>query len=275
MSSDRFDELARTLAQPMPRRRALRLGAGMVLAAAFPWLRPGPAGAAPEQDCAGRNELCPTAGHVNCGHSTAGQTGACCCYCCATAEECGGDGGFCCPPALRCADTCCNPGEICRLDMRVLPGGAAVRRQLLPRGPDLRGRRVRTVRRGAALRVQVLRRRTGLCGPVARAVLRQGLEGLQGGPERRRQVLPARGRVLLQPQHEDHSVLRQAEAVLQQPRHLRMPPRRALPVQVLRPPRALLQGQVLPEGGGQLRRPLLQEAVLQRRVLWPRQVLLR
>jgi hypothetical protein len=117
MSTGRFDDLARALAAPMPRRRALRLGVGVVLAGAFPSLRPSTA-RSDVQDCAGRNELCPTPGHINCGHSIAGQTGACCCYCCATAEECGGGGGaygfFCCAPERRCADTCCPEGEVCK-----------------------------------------------------------------------------------------------------------------------------------------------------------------
>jgi hypothetical protein len=92
MSASRFDDLARALAAPMPRRRALRLCAGIVLAGAFPWLGASPATAG-EQDCAGRNELCPTPGSTNCGHRFAGQTGACCCYCCATPAECGGGNG--------------------------------------------------------------------------------------------------------------------------------------------------------------------------------------
>lgn len=113
MSSDRFDELARNLAEPMSRRRALRLAAGAFVAGTLPWLRPATVAASDLQDCAGRNELC-AAGHTNCGHSTAGQTGPCCCYCCEHAEDCGGDGGFCCPPAQRCADTCCLQNQTCQ-----------------------------------------------------------------------------------------------------------------------------------------------------------------
>src|SRR3954447_2729424 len=114
MSSGRFDDLARALAAPMPRRRALRLGAGFVVAGAVPWLRTSTARSAPEQDCQGRNELCPTKGSVNCGHTRVGETGACCCYCCSTLEECGGEGGCCCAPERRCNGTCCNEGETCK-----------------------------------------------------------------------------------------------------------------------------------------------------------------
>jgi hypothetical protein len=117
MSTSRFDDLSRALAAPMPRRRALRLGAGIVLAGVFPSLRASTARAA-LQDCAGRNELCPTPGSTNCGHSRAGETGPCCCYCCATAEECGGGssarGFFCCAPERRCADGCCTEFETCK-----------------------------------------------------------------------------------------------------------------------------------------------------------------
>jgi hypothetical protein len=114
MSPSRFDDFARNIAPPMSRRQTLRAAAGLALAAFLPAVRPGFAAGAPEQDCAGRNELCPTPGSTNCGHSTPGQVGACCCYCCASADQCmcSGSRCFCCPN--KCGDKCCNPGETCK-----------------------------------------------------------------------------------------------------------------------------------------------------------------
>jgi hypothetical protein len=111
MSPSGFDDFARKIAAPMSRRQTLRVAAGLMLAAFLP-ARPGIASAG-EQDCEGRNELCPTPGSFNCGHSTPGQTGACCCYCCASGDECHCEGGrcFCC--ANKCGDKCCNKDEQC------------------------------------------------------------------------------------------------------------------------------------------------------------------
>ena len=113
MSTSRFDDFARTVATPMSRRQTLRAAAGLALAAFLPALRPSLAAGAGEQDCAGRNELCPTPGSTNCGHSIPGQVGACCCYCCASKDQCMCAGGrcFCCE--VKCGDKCCVKGEVC------------------------------------------------------------------------------------------------------------------------------------------------------------------
>ncbi len=112
MSTSRFDDFARTVATPMSRRQTLRAAAGLALAAFLPAARPSLAAGAAEQDCAGRNELCGS-GNINCGHSTLGQTGACCCYCCDSAEECFCTGKYCGCCKIKCGDTCCNTGQIC------------------------------------------------------------------------------------------------------------------------------------------------------------------
>jgi hypothetical protein len=106
-----FDELARILASPMPRRRAFgRIFGGLAAAALSTVVGPraGWAQGAPNQcqkdsDCSGsgsyccNKRICCTTGQVCCG---SGSTS----ICCPTGNSCCGNG----------ANTiCCKPGEVC------------------------------------------------------------------------------------------------------------------------------------------------------------------
>lgn len=120
VSAERFfDNLARTLAEPMPRRRAIRVLATSAVAVAMPGIGPRAAGAATKQyqcnpnveTCCGRNErVClkdaPTP--INKG------------YCCGPSQFmwCGDkrNGYKCvnvCPDARRCGQICCPPDTTC------------------------------------------------------------------------------------------------------------------------------------------------------------------
>jgi hypothetical protein len=105
-----FDEVARILASPMPRRRALGRIVGGLAAAALTTIvgpRVGRAQGAPN--------MCQK--DSDCG------SGSYCCnkrICCTTGQVCCGSGStsICCPPGGSCcgngANTiCCNPGEVC------------------------------------------------------------------------------------------------------------------------------------------------------------------
>jgi FecR protein len=106
MSDPDLDGLARTLAQPMPRRRAVRVMAVGFVAAAFPALRPrravaqGGCGPSTCQDLFPGYKCCPL--------------GQCCpgdAYCCAQTREC-------CPAGEVCLDKpgsveCCLPERVC------------------------------------------------------------------------------------------------------------------------------------------------------------------
>src|SRR5919204_3775783 len=114
--SELFDEIAKTLARPMPRRRAVGLFAGAIGTAAVALLRPGrgrasaitcPPGVPPCGSAGGAAFCCDaTTGEICCPGTSAG-TGVCCD---ATAgESCCTDGagnGFCCP----FGSACLNPG---------------------------------------------------------------------------------------------------------------------------------------------------------------------
>lgn len=166
MSLERLvDDLARTLAQPMPRRRALRVLGGSVLAATLPGLSPGQSGAAVSRPVARRaasitcqnltqSWTCPTRKYITCGTSPGECIDACqgpgrvgcgsgdsfdCCI-----DALGRDGyivcrnGRCVPSCkaiqdstperlTACGEECCFPNEVCRQGrcVRPCPGGRA------------------------------------------------------------------------------------------------------------------------------------------------------
>lgn len=110
MSPSSLDELARTIASPMPRSRILRLAAGTVLAALVPGLRPHGARAA----ITSSTQQCPPGGQFTCAEQFGPGTWDCCAIansknyqCCKTGKCCGGP--------------CCGEDEICK-DLRCLPG---------------------------------------------------------------------------------------------------------------------------------------------------------
>jgi len=137
MSERFFDDLARALASPMPRRRALRLAGAAIVAAAVPGLRPRPAfgqsPCGPDTPC---SSLCHVAPHVGaCGipiHNDCGQelchfgyggcmvAGQVCCttgpdpWICEKNERCGAKARECiaqCPSGQKCGDNCCVPPD--------------------------------------------------------------------------------------------------------------------------------------------------------------------
>ena len=138
-----FDDLARALAQPMPRRRALRLLGGAVAMAAVPGLGPQLARAGSKATCGPGTEPCSSAN----GLKLCMPTGGVCCYFspetsgytfgllkgCAPGSRCGsgnpGDQCVCdgeydfqsgrcvsapCKGARKCGSKCCREGEVCK-----------------------------------------------------------------------------------------------------------------------------------------------------------------
>ncbi len=106
----RFDELARTLATPMPRRRLLRIAGGVVLAAAVPGLRPRGAGAR-----ATRSALtCPPGSQNTCEE----QFGPGKYDCCKIANS---ENYQCCFTGKCCGGPCCDEDEVCK-DKQCVPG---------------------------------------------------------------------------------------------------------------------------------------------------------
>lgn len=133
MSERFFDDLARTLAQPMPRRRAVRVLGAAVLTAAVSGLRPALALGAGAQTPCDAPGLCPSDTKV-CGEPwIAGclkdcclpRTQICCTWkgtpptviCCGKDERCGDKPAEClpaCPPgSTKCGRDCCEPYENC------------------------------------------------------------------------------------------------------------------------------------------------------------------
>jgi hypothetical protein len=123
--SARLDELARTLAQPMSRRRALRLAAGALVAASVPGMSPRPALAGRTRTGAcdqGYFECkCPSANglffRACCPKNIPGKQYVCECF--ADRAQCTAKG---CPPGSQaCGEDCCEPYEICEGGKCVCP----------------------------------------------------------------------------------------------------------------------------------------------------------
>lgn len=107
--SGAFDEFARNLATPMPRRRALRLLGGAIVVAAVPALRAGSArGAAAASLPLGRFAEKPCLKGVFCGFAVNNGYNIGCCHnpkvpfvCCNQNQE---TGSWCCPEGFTCGD---------------------------------------------------------------------------------------------------------------------------------------------------------------------------
>jgi hypothetical protein len=136
MSTPSFDDLARTLAEPMPRRRALRFaGASLVtaLTAGLGARRASASPCGPDTPC---SSICTSGNYIGaCGTDTTnscGQIGCrlegClspgekCCrggdapWICNDDERCGSVGGphcIACPEERKCGKACCKSGEFC------------------------------------------------------------------------------------------------------------------------------------------------------------------
>lgn len=150
MSKSLFDDLARTLATPMPRRRALRLIGSAVAVAALPGFRARPARARAKSTCGPGREPCSGNGLELCM-----QAGGVCCYYspeasgvepwgllvgCRPGYRCGTGkvGERCianCPNDKVCGDACCKDRQFCGSPKRslcckegtnvcVVPGGS-------------------------------------------------------------------------------------------------------------------------------------------------------
>lgn len=140
MTDRLFDELARSLARPVPRRSALRLLGGALVAAALPALRPSPARALALDDdpcptCADRPGTLPccvrlsaTTARVAVGQCYSVAKEQCCvgasaydgkptAWICAKGQTCGADGErLClgCPTGqAACGSICCDEGAVC------------------------------------------------------------------------------------------------------------------------------------------------------------------
>ena len=129
MSAGSFDRLARELAAPMPRRRALRLAAGALVAIALPGARPMAASAATTRGWVTK-EVCGRGG-LTCEEQFGADVTECCGLIdpndpqsnstCCPPGECwhhppapgGGWSTTCCPEAYRCRGGCCSEGERC------------------------------------------------------------------------------------------------------------------------------------------------------------------
>ena len=131
-----FDDLARTLAEPMPRRRALRIAGAALLASMVPGLRPGGAwadGCGPDTHCIdactadGDIGACgvesPNAcGQIKCALTGCLQAGEKCCpgpdqpWICNETDQCGSPNGphcVACPDERQCGKECCKSDEFC------------------------------------------------------------------------------------------------------------------------------------------------------------------
>ena len=135
MSERFFDDLARTLASPMPRRRALRLAGAALVTAAIPTLRPRSAFASPCGPDTPCSSVCNSPPHVGaCGTDETNSCGQVRCRiqgCLLPGDQCcraaGGDPWICpkdtecgkvrsnciakCPSGQKCGDNCCVPPD--------------------------------------------------------------------------------------------------------------------------------------------------------------------
>ncbi len=136
MSRRSLDDLARALAEPMPRRRALRIAGAALLGSVIPGLRAGGALASPcgpdtpcSSVCTADGDLgaCGTESHNACGQITCRlegclHSGEKCCrgggeaWICNETDRCGSlNGPHCvsCPEERKCGTACCKSDEFC------------------------------------------------------------------------------------------------------------------------------------------------------------------
>jgi hypothetical protein len=141
--SQLLDELARTLAKPMPRSRVVRVLGGSIAAAAFPFSRPAGAATLHGSSCgapgtcppkttvcgcdflAGCYRDCCTADQICCKWPRPSGPGRPPCekICCPAGTRCGsGEPGDVCVPLCptRCGEKCCQKGEYCADQRRSL-----------------------------------------------------------------------------------------------------------------------------------------------------------
>jgi hypothetical protein len=127
--SNLLDDLARTLATPMPRRRAVWLAAGALVAGALPGGRTRAAAAATNRAWTTKAGCGKGGGGIPCAKQFGPHVSECCGpidksdpdsnYTCCPPGECWHHGTgrnsvtTCCPPAYRCKGRCCSDGEKC------------------------------------------------------------------------------------------------------------------------------------------------------------------
>ncbi len=119
MTESRFDDLARTLATPMPRRRALQLTAAALAALVLPGIRARPARAELKRGTG----KCPPGGQLTCAQQFGPEVTECCSrpipgsgnYTCCKPGECfyTPSTNTCCPKKLQCGKRCCPPDDTC------------------------------------------------------------------------------------------------------------------------------------------------------------------
>jgi hypothetical protein len=138
-----FDDIARTLAEPMPRRRALRVAGAALVASVLPGLRPGGASASPCGPDTPCSSICHSGNLIGaCGTDTTNSCGQVGCRlegCLSPGEKCcrGGDhpwicneedrcgsvnGPHCiaCPDERKCGTECCRSTQFCASPKRQL-----------------------------------------------------------------------------------------------------------------------------------------------------------
>lgn len=133
--SEFLDELARTLAKPMPRSKAVRVLGGALVTAAVPLLRAAPGSGAPRQPvqypqpkkCADYHAgpTCPKLCCRDCPPIPSGGNPGVLKWCCNTDQQCDFEDPSeqyrcgrvrcksVCPPARKCGSKCCEVGSVC------------------------------------------------------------------------------------------------------------------------------------------------------------------
>ncbi len=119
MSKSHFDDLARNLATPMPRRQALRLAAGALAAVALPGVGARTARAGLARGTGG----CPPGSKLSCADQFGPTISECCSrpipgsgnYTCCPPGQCfySPTTNTCCPKAKQCAGECCGTDREC------------------------------------------------------------------------------------------------------------------------------------------------------------------
>ena len=123
MGEDLFDDLARALAQPMPRRTALRVAAAGLVVAAIPGIRPRWAyAAAPPAPCSSGGTFCgnilPGGYNIGCCMGAGRDSRTVCCP-----GKPGIVGSLCCPTGYTCGNTSADSKENCKCASKVVCGG--------------------------------------------------------------------------------------------------------------------------------------------------------
>ncbi len=128
MRDEPFDDLARVLAKPIPRRTALRIVAVGMATVVVPGIRPRWAGAALAAPCSSGGTFCGyqdigVSYNLGCCMGAGGDTRTVCCP-----GKSGVVGSLCCSTGYRCGNTVANAPENCICDSKVVCDGKCCKR---------------------------------------------------------------------------------------------------------------------------------------------------